>query len=156
MSALRIAGLRVLYRLAYRLMQLRTILLRRRGRGVKCVLTHGDEVLLVRHTYGARSLWQFPGGAARRGEPPADVAAREMREELGLDGLKLRELSTLDMRLEHIAVNLTGLHAELGDPTVAPDPVEIAEARWFPLDELPKRLGSEVEPLLDLLFDRAL
>ncbi len=35
-----------------------------------------------------------------------------------------------------------------------PDPVEIAEARWFAMDELPGRLGSEVERILDLLYSR--
>jgi 8-oxo-dGTP pyrophosphatase MutT (NUDIX family) len=150
---LRVAGLRGLYRVAYRLVQLRMVLLPGRGRGVKCVLTYGDEVLLVRHTYGARLKWQLPGGAAHRGEDPRHVAAREMREELGLSELSWRELSTLDMRLEHIAVNLTCMHAELKSPAVHPDPVEIAQAQWFALDELPPLLGSEVEQLLDLLFD---
>jgi NAD+ diphosphatase len=155
MEALRIAGMRGLYRLAYRLMQVRTILLRRPGRGVKCLLTHGDELLLVRHTYGPRGTWQLPGGLARRGEQPVLTASREMGEELGLRDLRLRELRTLEMRLEHMVVHLTAVHAELAGPTVAPNPVEIADARWFALDDLPAPLGVEVEPLLDLLFERA-
>jgi ADP-ribose pyrophosphatase YjhB (NUDIX family) len=151
----RVAALRLLYRVAFRLAQSRAVLLPGRGRGVKCLLTHGDEVLLVRHTYGPREVWQLPGGGARRGESPASVAAREMREELGLgEEVTWRQLVTLDIRLEHMPVHLTCLHAELADPAVRPDPVEIDEARWFAMDELPARLGSEVERMLDLLHGR--
>jgi 8-oxo-dGTP pyrophosphatase MutT (NUDIX family) len=146
----RVAALRLLYRVAFRLAQLRGVLLPGRGRGVKCLLTHGDEVLLVRHTYGPR-IWQLPGGSAHRGEAPALTAAREMHEELGLREVDWRPLVTLDIRLQHMPVSLTCLHAELADPTVRPDPVEIAQARWFATDALPERLGTEVEQMLDLL-----
>ncbi|MFI5008715.1 MAG: NUDIX domain-containing protein [Solirubrobacterales bacterium] len=150
----RVAAQRLLYRVAFRLAQLRAIVLPGRGRGVKCLLTHGDEVLLVRHTYGPRGVWQLPGGGAHRGESSAHAATREMGEELGLDEQDWRELVTIDLRLEHMPVHLTCLHAELADPAVRPDPVEIAEARWFAMDELPGRLGSEVERILDLLYSR--
>jgi 8-oxo-dGTP pyrophosphatase MutT (NUDIX family) len=148
----RVTGLRVLYRVAFRLAQLRAIVLRRRSRGVKCLLTHdGREVLLVLHTYGPRTVWQLPGGGAHRGESPALTAAREMQEELGLRDLSWRELVTVDINLEHMPVNLTCMHAEVADPTLRLDPVEIAQARWFPFDRLPARLGEEVEQLLESL-----
>src|SRR5437588_13105692 len=51
--------------------------------GVKCVLTQGDLVLLVRHTYGHRG-WDLPGGSMKRGESPESAARREIGEELGL------------------------------------------------------------------------
>ncbi len=151
----RVAVLRLLYRVAFRVAQLRAIVLPGRGRGVKCLLTHGDEVLLVRHTYGPRALWQLPGGGAHRGEPAALTATREMGEELGLGEQEWRELVTIDLRLEHMPVHLTCLHAELSEPGVRPDPVEIAQAQWFAMDELPERLGSEVERMLDLLYGRS-
>jgi 8-oxo-dGTP pyrophosphatase MutT (NUDIX family) len=151
----RVAALRLLYRVAFRLAQVRALALPGSGRGVKCLLTHGDELLLVRHTYGPRQLWVLPGGSAHRGERPASVAAREMHEELGLRDVDWRELVTLDIRLELMPVHLTCLHAELPDPAVRPDPVEIEEARWFAIDELPASLGSEVEQMLDRLYGRS-
>lgn len=154
MRALRFALLRPVYRVAWRLLQLRSMLFPGRGRGVKCVLTHGDRVLLVRHTYGSRRTWYLPGGAVRRRERPLDAAAREMREELGLRDLQLHELATSDMRLERISVRLTALHAELSDSHVEPDPLEIAQAAWFPFDALPVPRGSEVGQLLLLLVAR--
>jgi len=137
--------MRRLYRVAFRVLQLGTIITRRRGSGVKCVITHGPDVLLVRHSYGPRRVWQLPGGSMRRGESPGETAAREMREELGLTGLDWRELLAVEVRLERMPVRLTCLHAELADPSaVRVDPVEIEEARWFPVDDLPPRRSSEI------------
>jgi 8-oxo-dGTP pyrophosphatase MutT (NUDIX family) len=155
-SELRIALLRRLYRLAWRGVQLRALLLPRRARGVKCLLTSRQRVLLVRHTYGQRSTWYLPGGGAHRHESPLRVAEREMHEELGLSGLHWHEVATRQMRLERMPVHLTCLHAELPDsPQLRPDPVEIADVRWFAQDELPTPLGAEVRPLLGLLTREA-
>jgi 8-oxo-dGTP pyrophosphatase MutT (NUDIX family) len=156
MSRLRVAVLRRLYRVAWRGVQLRHLLLPGSGRGVKCVLTHRDRVLLVRHTYGQRSMWYLPGGGVHRRERPLQAAEREMREELGVHGLRWRELANWDMRLERIAVNITALHAELPDPAqVQSDPVEIAEVRWFERTRLPRPRGSEVELLVRLVSEQA-
>jgi 8-oxo-dGTP pyrophosphatase MutT (NUDIX family) len=151
-DALRVALLRRLYRVAWRGVQLRAMLWRRNSSGVKCVLTHGEEVLLVRHTYGRRNVWYLPGGGVHRGELPLRAGAREMEEELGLRGLQLRELATFETRLERIAVRLTCAHAEVADPMqVRIEPVEIAEVGWFDRAKLPTPLGSEERGLLGLL-----
>lgn len=42
----------------------------------------GDQVLLVRKTYGNR--WDIPGGYVDTGESPTEACEREVREELGL------------------------------------------------------------------------
>jgi ADP-ribose pyrophosphatase YjhB (NUDIX family) len=152
MKALRVAILRRLYRVAWRALELRALVWRRRGDGVKCVLTHDGRVLLVRHTYGRRDVWYLPGGSVHRGEAPLRGAAREIEEELGLRNLELLVLATFDTRLERFSVRLTCVHAELPDPAlVRADPVEIAQARWFAQTELPTPRGSEVEPLVDML-----
>jgi 8-oxo-dGTP pyrophosphatase MutT (NUDIX family) len=149
---LRVAVLRWCYRVAWLGLQLRASVWRHPSSGVKCALTHGGEVLLVRHTYGRRDVWYLPGGALRRREPPLRAAAREMEEELGLGGLVLREVGTFRTRLGRLAVRLTFVHAEVPDPgRVRANPVEIAQAAWFPRAALPTPLGSEERALLDLL-----
>jgi 8-oxo-dGTP pyrophosphatase MutT (NUDIX family) len=74
------------YRVAYRVLEAFWFITRPTKRGVKCVVTDRDRVLLVRHTYGRR-WWDFPGGAIKRNELPLAAARREMGEELGLAGV---------------------------------------------------------------------
>jgi 8-oxo-dGTP pyrophosphatase MutT (NUDIX family) len=151
MSRLRLAAMRSLYRVAWRGVQLRSAL-GHRGNGVKCLLTHGEEVLMVRHTYGRREVWYLPGGGVRHGERPLRAAAREMEEELGLRDLRMGVLATYTTRLERIDVHLTCVHAEVADPgAVSPNPVEIAEVGWFDRRRLPARVGSEERRLMGML-----
>ena len=53
---------RLAYRIAAQLLRVLRPLVPIDWGGVKCVLTDGYRVLLVRHTYGSR-LWDLPGGA---------------------------------------------------------------------------------------------
>ena len=140
------------YRVAYRLLAAYAIVRRPRGRGVKCVIAHGDSVVLVRHTYGDRA-WDLPGGGLKRHEQPLRCAQREMREELGLREVEYHPLAEVELRLAHRLVTITCVHAELADPELDPDPVEIAEARFFPRDALPAPLGEEVRSLVRLAFE---
>src|SRR5664279_2290745 len=59
---------RVGYRAAHRLLRVYWFILRPTTDGAKCLLTRGDRILLVRHTYG-RSEWDLPGGTVARNEP---------------------------------------------------------------------------------------
>jgi 8-oxo-dGTP pyrophosphatase MutT (NUDIX family) len=115
--------------------------------GVKCVVTRGDDVLLVRHTYGDRREWQLPGGGLRRGEPPGAAAIREAREELGITGAAWAPLGTTTLD-GHKTTTLHAFHATHDGPLTT-DPGEIAEARWFPLAALPQQRGPDVRPLVE-------
>ena len=64
------------YRTAHRLLRIWWFVRRPAMHGVKCVLTDGERVLLVRHTYGQRD-WDLPGGNVRRGEVVQNAASRE-------------------------------------------------------------------------------
>ncbi len=64
---------------------------------------HGRVLLLRRGIAPARGRWTFPGGYVDRGEPVPDAAARETREEAGLD----------------VAIqSLLGVYSEAGNPVV--------------------------------------
>ena len=108
--------------------------------GVKCVVTHDDDVLLVRHTYGHRS-WDLPGGTVRRREVPIDAARREMHEELGRGIDDWQELGVLYVNADHHRDNLHLFQAQIADPQLDIDLTELAEARWFRRDELPPDVG---------------
>src|SRR5436309_2551238 len=105
--------------------------------GVKCVLTKGEHVLLVRHTYGDRG-WDLPGGRIRRDEPAVATARREMHEELGVlidDWTPLGEVSgTAQHRRDRMQI----FQAELPDSDIEIDRGELAEMHWFPRRGLPR------------------
>ncbi len=121
---------------------------RARHDGVKCLVTHGGEVVLVRHTYGDRRQWDFPGGFVRRGEEPVVAARREMEEELGLRGARLTPVGTIAHRVARRRGTVHYFRVEAADARLAADPVELAEVAWFRPGELPRPLGDYVAEAL--------
>jgi 8-oxo-dGTP pyrophosphatase MutT (NUDIX family) len=136
-KAIRNTVLRTAYRAGYPLARTYWRLAQPEKAGVKCVLTRGDEVLLVRHTYGPETRWELPGGGIKRGEEPHDAARREAREELGVEIDDWRPLGDLFERIDGKRDTLWCFSAPAGDREIVTDGAEIAEARWFRLDDLP-------------------
>lgn len=66
-----------------------------RQRGVAVVIRHG-RVLLVRDR--GKHRFSLPGGAKKKGEPTVSAAARDLREELGLEATKVTRLRHCDFR----------------------------------------------------------
>jgi 8-oxo-dGTP pyrophosphatase MutT (NUDIX family) len=135
------------YRLAYNGLRVYWWLFRPRSSGVKCVLTHQDDVLLVRHTYGPRG-WELPGGSRKRGEEAEVTATREMQEELGLLVDGWRPLGTIEVVIDHRHDSLYCFQAEVGSPALVIDPGELAAAEWFPKRSLPRPLGRYTKAIL--------
>ena len=131
---------RLLYRVAYALLCVYWFIRRPDAHGVKCVLTDGDLVLLVRHTYGP-SDWEIPGGAIKSGEPPVQAARRETQEELGVTIRDWTALEQVTGRLLGRRDTLHCFHAEVRDPTLTLDLGELSCARWFARDKLPSDIG---------------
>ncbi|MEA2473988.1 MAG: hypothetical protein QOE06_1903 [Thermoleophilaceae bacterium] len=150
MTAIRNSLLRAAYRVGYRVMRAYWLLARPQKRGVKCVLTRGPDVLLVRHTYGPATRWELPGGGVKRREEPDAAARREANEELGVEHLDWRFLGDLFERIDGKRDRLWCFSAELGDERVTADGVEIAETRWFRRDELPADVHGYVARILAL------
>jgi 8-oxo-dGTP pyrophosphatase MutT (NUDIX family) len=120
---------------------------RPRVEGVKCVLTAGDQVLLVRHTYGHRE-WDLPGGAAKRSEDPLATARREMREELGIDVDDWKPLGQVFGTDYHRVDAMHCFHADLRHAELTFDRGEIAAAGWFDRRRLPAELSPRVPEIL--------
>ena len=138
---------RVGYRAAYRILKVLWFVWRPRVRGVKCLLTADDQLLLVRHTYGRRS-WDLPGGAIKRRERPIEAAQREMEEELGLGSETWNEIGQLRGRVDHRQDTIYCFHAELSKPGITPDHGELETVRWFARGDLPADLSPYVRPVL--------
>ncbi|MDQ6803531.1 MAG: NUDIX domain-containing protein [Actinomycetota bacterium] len=117
---------------------------------MKCAITRGDEVLLVRHTYGDRRAWDMPGGAIKRREGPLDAARRETREELGLEIADWTALGDFFSRYERRDDTMFCFHAVVDGANPVADRVEIAEVRWFPTKALPEHTGRFVRRILSM------
>jgi ADP-ribose pyrophosphatase YjhB (NUDIX family) len=107
--------------------------------GCRVMVVDDGRVLLVRMTY--TSGWHLPGGGVRRSESFEQAAARELREESGLQAEKLSLIGLFfdeaDHRRDHVAV----YRVERYSGELKPDSREISEARFFPVSELPRDLG---------------
>lgn len=103
--------------------------------GARAIVTDGQSVLLVKHSY--LKDWYLPGGGVGRGETLQDVVRRELNEEVGFvyDG----------------SLNLLATHSNFGEykndhivlfeaKTAVFEPRskgEVKEAMFFAFDQLP-------------------
>jgi 8-oxo-dGTP pyrophosphatase MutT (NUDIX family) len=140
------------YRAAYLGLRVYWLVRRPQTGGVKCAITDGERVLLVRHTYGPRG-WDLPGGSVKRGEEPLDAARREMREELGVSIEDWRALGVVSLSIDHRRDRLHCFQAELHAPEIEIDRGELADAAWFSRDALPRKLGRYTRPILARVAD---
>jgi len=111
---------------------------------VEGIAIQDGNVLLVKGSRGlTEGRWSLPGGFVRFGESPAAGLVREVREELRVEAsidelvdvrAKLGEISRLHWIMVFYRITIDG--------APNPDPDEIAEARFFPLEEA-KELVSD-------------
>jgi ADP-ribose pyrophosphatase YjhB (NUDIX family) len=91
-----------------------------------------DRVLVVRTTYLGPG-WMLPGGRVERGEAPHGAAARETREETGLE-VRVERLVLVDARRRR-GVSFVYRGTVTGG-SLAPQFGEIAEAGWVSREEI--------------------
>jgi 8-oxo-dGTP pyrophosphatase MutT (NUDIX family) len=114
----------------------------------------GRPMLAAIRPQGKRAgVWALPKGLVDVGESPAETAVREVREETGVDGRLVEKLGdvkyvyTRDGERIFKIVSFYLLHAGRGrigeiDESMR---IEVAEARWLPLEEAPRLLAYRGE-----------
>ena len=118
----------------------------------------GRPMLAAIRPRGRERIWALPKGHIDAGESAADTAMREVREETGVEGRLVEKLG--DVRYVYTASREGGsgerifkvvsfflLRAGRGrigqiDEAMR---IEVAEARWLPLDEAPRLLSYDGE-----------
>jgi len=123
--------------------------------GVRAVVTDPDgRVLLVEHTY--LHGWHLPGGGVDRGETGEQAAARELREEAGIEPTERPVLLSAHsneraFRGDHVLVYRVEAWREVGSPRAG----EILHARFFALDALPETITAATRRRLAEAFEGA-
>ncbi|HMB24992.1 MAG: nucleotide triphosphate diphosphatase NUDT15 [Chloroflexota bacterium] len=119
--------------------------------GTAMIITKDDKVLLIkRKGPHGKGTWSTPGGHLDFGETPEQCAARETKEEVGLDVANIRFRA-----LTNDIFEATGKHyitiwmdaGSTGEPFIAAER-EVSEIGWFPWEALPSPLFLPLENLV--------
>lgn len=111
-------------------------------RGAKVVITCGNEMLWVRHSFDP-SYWTFPGGTIEKDEEPKDTAIREVQEEVGIKLVEVVPIGSFKNRGDHKKDTVYCFHAEVVTKDLSLNDIELSEAKWFPIDTPPENMGQK-------------
>jgi 8-oxo-dGTP diphosphatase len=121
--------------------------------GVGIIIPRNNQVLLLKrlnvHEAGS---WSTPGGHLEYGETPEECAAREAKEETGLDIVNItfkavtNDVFTAENK-HYITIWMQGEY-QSGEAVVAA-PYESSEIGWFDWDKLPQPLFLPFQHLIN-------
>jgi NAD+ diphosphatase len=102
---------------------------------VMVLVRDGDKLLLARSPHFKPGVFSALAGFVEPGETLEQCAAREVREEVGIEIANLRYFDSQPWPFPNSL--MVAFFADYAGGTIRPDPAEIAEAAWFSPDELP-------------------
>lgn len=104
---------------------------------------------MIRQTYG-KQHWTFPGGSLHRNESPEDTVRREVEEEVGITLANPVLLGSYSHTRQYKRDTVYCFYGQAEQDAFRVDPVEVAEAAWFPVDALPSPALPMVGYMLQL------
>lgn len=117
----------------------------------QAVIIQNNHVLMVRQ-YVQRGdiVWNFPGGGIEENETPKDACIREVKEETGIEVLKLHLLHEQKNKKYTFAV--TEFTGQLALDKTNKDNDDIIEVQWISLGDIEK-FDDYTKPVLDRIVD---
>jgi 8-oxo-dGTP diphosphatase len=119
--------------------------------GTAMIITKGDKVLLMKRKgpHGA-GTWSTPGGHLDFGETLEECAAREAKEEVGVDVVEVRFRTVTNDVFESDGKHYVTIWMEgrpIGEPRMVAER-EVEEIGWFAWEALPEPLFLPLENLV--------
>jgi NAD+ diphosphatase len=104
------------------------------------VVHRGDELLLAHGRAFPTPIYSALAGFVEPGESLEDAVRREVREEVGVEVGGLEYVGSQPWPFPNSL--MLGFYAEWAAGDIAIDPVEIVDAQWFHIDDLPPFPGT--------------
>lgn len=111
----------------------------------RVAVIHDEHLLVIQNITNFRN-WTLPGGGYYRSETPAECAARELREELGID-LSPEQLVPAGEHSDH-PYRFDTFVATISERPDLQLSWEIAHAKWVPVAELPENISPFIKLML--------
>ncbi len=136
----------ILLKLLYLCFKIYCFIFRPVRMGVRVMLIQDNQVLLIQHTY--LKGWFMPGGGLNRNESLEQAARREAKEETGAD---LGEVSLLGIFTNYLQwkTDHTVVFLCKDFNITSKSDYEIAEMKFFPLNDLPNGVYSSHRKLIE-------
>lgn len=120
-------------------------------RVVAALLKNGDKILLAKRATGNLiGHWEFPGGKIEDNESLESAVIREIKEELGLIIIPVREVSVFTHEYDFGFVELTLIECELNDGDIKLDGSH-SKVSWEDLNNVGKKLAPLDMKILDFI-----
>lgn len=139
--------IRILYPIVLRILRIYWFIFRPKTRGARCMIRFEDKILFIKHSYGS-GFWNIPGGGTKKKETFEQAAIREVKEEVGIVVKEVKKvgshLSDKEYKIDQTELFLADVDSEY----YKIDNIEIIEARWARLDEIPEPHGLNLGEML--------
>jgi 8-oxo-dGTP diphosphatase len=113
--------------------------------GMVAFVVKDKKLLLMNHSY--QYSWGLPGGWMKRGEDLTSVMEREIEEEIGM---KVKVVDIFEVRsVKYQPVIDVVVVCKVVSGKIKVDQVEVEEAKFFPLNALPKNIIKTHKPYIE-------
>lgn len=141
MMDFRVAAGRLLYIVLYAAYRAYCFVFRPTIEVVQIIVRHGDEYLVVRHSYRNFGMYDFIGGRKEKGETFETAAKRELEEETGMLAEHLVLIDKGSAYSDFQTVTFHFYEAEVSSRILHLDRVELVEGKWVPSDKVEEMIS---------------